>query len=420
MPEIQLGYGNSVLTLEYDPERFEVLRGPSTVQPLTDAEIGERLDNPIFGSGLADAVKPGGSVLIVVPDATRRAGCPQIVNLLVRRLIESGTSPGNINIIFATGIHRPVTRAEKSEILTPFIAQRIKSLDHNPGDLAGIIRLGETSGGIPVELNRALVEHDHVILVGGISFHYFAGFTGGRKLVCPGLASKRTVAATHKLAFDCEKLDRRERVGPGLLEGNAVHEAFVEAAKIVNISFAVNTIVNEKGEAAEVFCGDWIESHQAACNRFSELHTSHIKEKRDVVIASCGGYPHDINMIQAHKALQTAASACKRGGTIILLAECREGPGRADFLDWFDAENSNAMAARLCENYKVNGQTAWSLLRLAEDYRILILTALNGETTSAMRLRKVDTLNTALDEIPIKARGFILPAAPRIAIACGD
>src|SRR4029079_4819086 len=129
----------------------------------------------------------------------------------------------------ATGIHRRVTENEKSSILTPFIAQRIKTLDHDLSDLMQIVRLGETSGGIPVELNRALTEHDHVVLVGGVSFHYFAGFTGGRKLVCPGLASSKTVSATHKLAFDCEKENRRDGVGPGLLDGNAVHEAFMEA-----------------------------------------------------------------------------------------------------------------------------------------------------------------------------------------------
>ena len=106
-------------------------------------------------------------------------GRGQIVNLVVRRLIANGTAAHEIRIIFATGIHRKVTEAEKAAILTPFIAQRIKTLDHDPRDLMQLVTLGSTSGGIPIELNRALVDHDHVVLVGGVSFHYFAGFTGG-------------------------------------------------------------------------------------------------------------------------------------------------------------------------------------------------------------------------------------------------
>ena len=273
-------------------------------------------------------MRPGETVLFVVPDATRRTACGQVINLLVRRLIANGTAPHEMSVIFSTGIHRAVTEDEKREILTPFIAQRIKALDHNPRDLMQIMRMGETSGGIAVELNRALTEHDHIVLVGGVTFHYFAGFTGGRKLVCPGLASAKTISATHKLAFDCERKTRREGVGTGLLDGNAVHEAFVEAASVIKPSFCVTTVVNDSGEAVDLFCGDWITSHRAACDAYAEKNTIMINEKRDVVFVSCGGSPYDINMIQAHKALEAASHACNEGvGTIILLAECRRRHG---------------------------------------------------------------------------------------------
>ena len=132
-----------------------------------------------------------------------------------------------------------------------------------------IVRLGETSSGIPIELNRALVEHDHVIIIGGVTFHYFAGFTGGRKLICPGLASTRTISETHKLAFDCESRTRRDGVDTGRLDGNAVHEAFIEAVAKVTPAFAVTTFVNDAGNAVDLYCGNWISSHCAgrACRR---------------------------------------------------------------------------------------------------------------------------------------------------------
>lgn len=411
MSEIHLKYGHTTIPFVYDEDRFEILGNPVSAPALTDAEIGEKLDNPIDSKRLEEIVGPGETVLIVVPDATRQTASGQIVNLLVRRLIANGTTPSEIKIIFATGIHRRVTEAEKQQILTPFIAQRINTLDHRPQDPLKIFRVGETSGRIPIELNWVLTEFDRVILTGGVTFHYFAGFTGGRKLICPGLASARTISETHKLAFDCEKKDRREGVDTGLLDGNAVHEVFMEAVAKINPAFAINTIVNDAGEAVDLYCGNWITSHRKACEVYAAANTINISEKRDLVIASCGGYPHDINMIQAHKALEAASHACNEGGSIVLLAECPDGLGRDDFLDWFEAEDSKNLAERLCESYQVNGQTAWSLLRKAEKFNVGVITSLGRHDLGAMRLRKVDSIN----ELIVNGRAsFILPVGSKV------
>jgi nickel-dependent lactate racemase len=409
MPNIQLKYGKSQISFDFDDARFQVLGNEARHTPLTDAEIGNRLDNPIDSKPLEEIIGAGETVLIVVPDATRQTASGQIVNLLVRRLIANGTMPFDIRIIFATGIHRRVSEAEKQELLTPFIAQRVKTLDHGARDLMQIVRLGETASGIPIELNRALTEHDHVVIVGGITFHYFAGFTGGRKLICPGLASSRTIMETHKLAFDCDSKTRREGVETGNLDGNAVHEAFMEVVRHFPPAFSVNTIVNDMGEAVDLFCGDWISAHRAACESYAARHTIEIAEKRDLVIVSCGGAPLDLNMIQAHKALEAASLACNDGGTIIFLAECADGLGRNDFLSWFEAENSAELAEKLCESYQVNGQTAWSLLRKAERFDIRVITSLPETETRRMRLPK----SHSIDEIPPvsdeNTKGFILP-----------
>lgn len=416
MPAINLKYGKTVIPFDYDATRFEILCRPDNAPALSDAEIGERLDAPIGSGTIEEIVAPGESVLIVVPDATRQIGCGQIVNLLVRRLIAGGTNAFDIRIIFATGIHRAVAEIEKQSILTPFIAQRIKTLDHNPRDLVQIVRFGEMSNGDPIELNRALTEHDHVILVGGISFHYFAGFTGGRKLICPGLASTKTVSATHKLAFDCEHKERRDGVGTGLLDGNAVHEAFVEAASKIKTSFCISTFVNEAGEVTDLFCGDWIESHRAACDAFAGANTIEISGKRDVVIVSCGGFPHDINMIQAHKALEAASHACNDGGTIVLLAECSDGLGRDDFLSWFEAQDSKALAEKLCSRYQVNGQTAWSLLQKAERFDIRIISTLPAKATEQMRLTAMQSLTRTMSKVGAAKIGYIVPNGAKLNI----
>lgn len=416
MPNIQLKYGNEIIPFEYDENLFTVLGSEKKESVLNDVEIGEKLDNPFDSSKLEDFVKEDETVLFVVPDATRQTAAGQIVNLLIRRLIANGTMPHNIRIIFAVGIHRPVTEVEKQEILTPFILQRIKTLEHNARGLGDIIKLGETKNGKPIELNKALTEHDHIILVGGITFHYFAGFAGGRKMICPGLGSSRTISETHKLAFDFELKTRRKGVGLGLLEGNPVHEEFMEVVKAINPSFCINAITNDKGELVDLICGNWITSHQKACQEYAEKHTIHIEEKRDLVIVSCGGAPYDINMIQAHKALEMASHACNEGGTIVFLGECPDGLGRNDFINWFEAEDSAGLAEKLCESYQVNGQTAWSLLKKAERFNIEIITALSESETDQMRLQKISSLDEALAKIPLDMKGYILPFGSKFLI----
>ena len=174
-------------------------------------------------------------------------------------------------------------------------------------------------------------------------------------------------------------------------------------------AFAINTIVNDKGEVTDLVCGNWDTSHQKACDIYGKDHTIQIKEKRDTVIVSCGGFPYDLNMIQAHKALEMASYACKNGGTIIFLAECSDGLGRKDFLNWFDTENLSEIADMLCQKYQVNGQTAWSLLKKSEKFNIKIVTELDKKTTDRMRLKKMVNIEEAIKQIDINSNGYILP-----------
>jgi nickel-dependent lactate racemase len=416
MRAIDLRYGRTSIPIRFDEAAFDILKGRDSGPPLTDAEINQKLDESVGTPSIEHIVTPGETVLIVVPDATRQTACGQIVNLLVRRLIANGTAAFDIRIIFATGIHRKVTDDEKSAILTPFIAQRIKTLDHDARDLARLVRLGETTGGIPIGLNRALLEHDHVIIVGGVSFHYFAGFTGGRKLICPGLASAGTIAKTHALAFDCESKARRAGVDTSLLVGNAINEAFVEISQRINPAFSVNTRVDDEARATDVFCGDWREAHAFACEAYAADNRIEITEKRALVVVSCGGYPHDINLIQAHKALDAAARATLDGGTIALVADCEDGLGRDDFLKWFEAADSRALAEMLCEKYQVNGQTAWSLLTKTERFEVLMVTELDGGECEKMHIKRIEAGDLA-DLVQNSSSGYIMPAGSKIHIA---
>ncbi len=420
MPSVELAYGRGRISFVDEAGRFQVIapdreteEEATAAHPLSDAEMGALIDDPLDSQPLEDIISPNESVLVVVSDATRATASGQVVNLLVRRLVQLGVAPYDLRIIFATGIHRPVTTAERRELLTPFVLQRIRTLDHDALDAAQHVQLGTTESGTPIELNRALAEHDHVILTGAVGFHYFAGFTGGRKSICPGLASARTIASTHMRAFDFETGGRRAGVGAGRLDGNAVHEECERIAAEIAPSFLINTRTNERGEAVRLYAGDWRVAHRLACAEYADAHTVPIAEKRPLVVASCGGWPHDINLIQAHKALDMAAHTCTEGGTIILVAECADGTGRDDFLQWFDAENSRALAARLRDAYAVNGQTAWALLAKAERFNVQLVSRLDADEVRRMRLVPARTIEDALAQAGGDAHGYVMPYGAR-------
>src|SRR6267378_4294570 len=259
-------------TFNFDDARFQILEtNPADEKPLSDVEIGAAFSNTIESPPIDDLFSRGDAILIVVSDATRASGSAQIINLLVRRLIQSGVAPPDIAIIFATGIHRRVTDDERVELLTPFIAQRVRTLQHDAYDSAALVSLGVTDRGTPVEVNRALKDFSHVVITGAIGFHYFAGFTGGRKSICPGLAAARTIEATHMLALDFEQGGRRAGVGSGLLKGNAVSEECERIAALIDPAFSINAFVDDRGHPEKLFAGHWRAAHVRACEDYIEI-----------------------------------------------------------------------------------------------------------------------------------------------------
>jgi nickel-dependent lactate racemase len=178
---------------------------------------------------------------------------------------------------------------------------------------------------------------------------------------------------------------------------------------MISPSFGINTVVNERGRVVRVLAGHWRTAHRFACEEYLASHSVNIEAKRDVVVVSCGGFPYDINLIQAHKSLDMAAQACNEGGTILLVAECTEGLGRNDFLKWFDQEHSSALAERLRFAHEVNGQTAWALLTKAERYQVLLLSTLPDEQVKQMRMTPIHSIDEAVAKLDPASAGFILP-----------
>ena len=405
---VALGYGASSFTLRYDPAQFTVLSPhDSDAEPLTDVDIDSLLQHPL-GPGLEEIVEATAEVVIVVPDATRAARIDRIAPLLLERLNRRGLADKQISILIGGGIHRPPTPAEIRQILGPLVSERLAVFPHDANDAAALVRLGVTGRGTVVELNRRLVEASHVIITGGISFHYIAGFSGGRKAVLPGCAAERTIQANHLLSFDLESLEKRAGIASGRLDGNVVHEDMEEGVRLLGPSFLVNTALNARGEIVSVAAGHWRDAHRAGCERYAATHSVPVQSARPLVIVSAGGSPRDLNLIQSHKAMEHASGVLEEGGTMIALAECAQGFGRDDFLDWFVEGGSRATALKLLENYKINGQTAWGLRRKAERFRLLLVSSLDPAAVRRMGLEPHPSLESALAAVA-PAPGYILP-----------
>lgn len=406
---VNLGYGAQQIPFRFNPEQFRLLtRHDTTLPPLTDAGLHAALDAPINSARLEEIVKPHERVVIVVPDATRVAGVHRIAPLLVERLNKHGLSDSQISFLIGGGIHRAPTAAEIDGILGSVLPTRIEVHPHDASDAASHAALGTTPRGTPVVLNRRLVEADRVIVVGAISLHYIAGFSGGRKAILPGCAAERSIQANHLRSFDLETLEKRPNIASGCLDGNPVHEDMLEAVGLLDPSFLVNTVLDANNEIVAVYAGHWRDAHRRGCDEYLASHTVTVDEHRPLVIVSAGGAPRDINLIQSHKAMEHASQVLSEGGTMIALAECAQGLGRDDFLRWFAPGGARATALMLAEDYKINGQTAWGLRRKAERFRLLLVSALDADVVRHMGLEPHTTLESALSVVQSEP-GYIIP-----------
>ncbi len=406
---VNLGYGAQQISFRFDPQQFNVLaRHDATTVPLTDAELHAALDAPINSPRLEEVVKSHERVVIVVPDATRAARVDRIAPLLVERLNRHGLSDDQISFLIGGGIHRAPTAEEIHSILGPNLPGRIEVHPHDANDDVSHASLGTTARGTPVVLNRRLVEADRVIVVGAISLHYIAGFSGGRKAILPGCGAERSIQANHLLSFDLETLEKRAGIASGCLDGNPVNEDMLEAVGMLNPSFLVNTVLDADNDIAAVYAGHWRDAHRRGCDEYLASHTVAVDERRPLVIVSAGGAPRDVNLIQSHKAMEHASQVLAEGGTMIALAECAQGLGRDDFLRWFAPGGSRATALMLADDYKINGQTAWGLRRKSERFRLLLVSALDADVVRKMGLEPHATLESALSVVESEP-GYIIP-----------
>lgn len=329
--QINFAFGRSGLTLDL-PQGFQyrVLEARSAV-PLEDpaSAIERALDAPIGAPPLTELARGKSSAAISVCDITRPAPNREVLPPLLHRLEAAGIARENISILIATGLHRPATEAEFREICGDDVAARYRVLNHHARELSEHRFLGKTARGTPVYIDDRFLSAGLHLTLGFIEPHLMLGYSGGRKLIAPGLAAQETIKVLHSPRFM-----RDPRAAEGSIEDNPLHRELLEIARMARHDFVVDVALGRgtpRRPIAAVFAGDPVASHRAGVQFVSRVMLETLDHPVDAVITTAAGYPLDLTFYQAVKGITAASHIVKPGGKILLLAACQEGVGGPEF-----------------------------------------------------------------------------------------
>lgn len=404
--EIKLGYGKEKVHVDV-PERnyCEVLKPNKVEIRLTGFdEVNRALKNPIGSKRLCDIVKKDESVCIITSDITRPMPSKIVVPAVLDELHEAGAEDKDITVVFALGNHRAHTEEEKKYIVGEEAYARVRCID---ADQKRIRHLGTTSFGTPVDVFDVVADADRVICLGNIEYHYFAGYSGGAKAVMPGVSTAAAIQANHSRMVE-------DTSAAGRIEGNNVRTDIDEVIRFLKIDFIVNVVLDEKKNIIKAVAGDVIQAHRDGCRFLDGLYKVGIKEKADIVIVSPGGYPKDINLYQAQKALDNSKHAVKDGGIIILVASCAEGLGECVFERWMtEAKCPGDMVNKIQQHFELGGHKAAAIGMVQQKVVVYLVSDMDKAFVRSMFFEPVDTvqqaLDSALDKIGEDANVIVMP-----------
>lgn len=370
-------------------------------QPPEDLAAAYRhaLDNPIDSPPLREIVKSGETVAITVSDITRAWQRNHLtLPLLIDYLNEAGIRDQDITVIIAVGAHRQNSEAECVELCSREVYDRVTVLNHNAWDSDNMVPFGKTSRGTEVAVNRVVADADRVILTGGVIYHYMVGYGGGRKSVMPGVASLKTIQQSHMWAMEKNLGGGSNPLAANMkTRGNPAHEDMMEAAAFVQPDFLVNVVPNLDGDITGIFTGNWVSAWLEATRMVDDIFGVKITEQADIVIASAGGYPKDINLYQSQKTIDNGVYAMKPGGVIILLAECPDIQEPSEFFDWFDYPTPLAMEKAVRDDFLISGWVAVRQLEYGSQGTIIMVTSKNNiEVAKKAGVLGVATIEEAL------------------------
>ncbi len=397
MVDVWLPYGKTDVCVRVPARNLlgsiEPKERPGCPDPRAEVERALKEPLPVGTKRLSEIALPESKVAIVVDDGTRRSPTDVMILPVLAELNMASVKDENITVIFGCGTHRPVTPDEAARILGEEALKRVKTVSHNCKAL-DLVYVGTTkTHGNKVWLNRVFVEADVRVLLGDVGYHYYAGCGGGRKSVLPAVAGEESIKHNHALMLHPD-------ARTGILTGNPVHEDMTEAAKLAKVDFTLNVVTNSKCEVVQAFAGDMEQVLEEAVKVVDEMFRVTVDRRADIVVTSCGGNPADINLFQAYKAVDGALEAVKRGGVIVLVAECPEGHGNQVFYDWMMRYGDLKTVEReIKHNFVLGGHKAYYLLKALQNHQIILVSSLpDYYAVNIFKLKTARAVNDALNE----------------------
>jgi nickel-dependent lactate racemase len=356
MRRVQLSYGEGTRIVAVPEGKLAGLYEPRYLPPVPDLEtaILSALENPTGGNNLAELASPDKTVAVLVDDLTRAVPTPGILEIFLPYLKRLGFELQRITVICAVGAHRPLTDEELQRLLGRY-GGRLRTVNHDADDRNNLVALGTTSLGTSLKINRAFHEADVKLIICDTEYHQFCGYGGGAKSVLPGISDRASIQTCHS-RFEAPGAE------PGRIEGNPVREEIEEAGRMAGVDLILNVVLNDRKEIVRVFAGDVFEAFAAGSRIVDEMYRVTVANRVDTVIVSTGGWPKDINLYQAQKAIESGVRIVKKGGKIVLLAECREGAGSKLFHQWME-KDLDTIIRKIREKFILGAHKAFQFAR---------------------------------------------------------
>lgn len=345
---------------------------------------------------LKECARGAHDATIVVSDHTRETAIRDVLPPVLDRLRGAGIPTDKISVLVAYGNHTSVGD-DAIRAMLGRLPRGVRVLHHDSSDAAGLVALGKLPSRKTFAVNSHAARAQMLVITGAITFHYHAGFTGGRKALLPGLAARANILENHARTLSSEGRD--PRCQPGMMDGNPVSEEMEHAARLIagrlgRAPFLVNTVLTESGSLAAVFAGDLFEAHRRGAAFVGERFRVGVSPRYDVALASAGGSPRDATFYQAHKAFDHAARAVRDGGVVVLAAECPQGAGKG-FMEWFAYGTYEGHLSALRNRFAVPGQTALALRQKLGRIRGILVSRMNEADVVRMGLVPAHTLKDA-------------------------
>ncbi|MCE5285045.1 MAG: nickel-dependent lactate racemase [Pelosinus sp.] len=399
MTLVKIPYAKTTIDLELPEDRILGIltsKAHDYVPEAGEVELVQQaLENPIGSARLKELVKGKKNIVVISSDHTRPVPSKVIMPQILKE-IRLGNPEAEVTILIATGFHRLTT---KDELIAKFgekIVSEEKIIIHDARDQANMVDIGILPSGGEILLNKVAAQADLLVSEGFIEPHFFAGFSGGRKSVLPGVVSEVTVLANH-----CSKFIASDKARTGILEGNPIHKDMVSAARQAKLAFIVNVVIDADKKVIKAFAGELEKAHEEGCRFVGDLAAVPAKPA-DIAITSNGGYPLDQNIYQSVKGMSAAEATCKKGGVIIICSACNDGHGGEDFYEWFaKASGPQAILDKImaidASNTIPDQWEAQVLARIQRDHKVIIVTdQCDHKMIESMHMRAANSLSEAL------------------------